>query len=213
MKKAKASAEKGRPIMLPLNPMKPGQSRPSSKDSAVPETAPTAKIRLKAFVQGRASAVQAGSWRRIPRASATDINSGIPTPSTAKTMWNPSEVPMIARERTTLSMAFPAYLADPLPRLGGGQGGGALRGFRERHRSSDDRQVCPIPEHHGSELAGGERRAQRSLVIIDHLRVLAQLRQANRVGRRDGRELAELARRDETGDLRILGQQHLHGGD
>src|ERR1700682_3888064 len=212
MKKAKASAEKGRPIMLPLNPMKPGQSRPSSNDSAVPETAPTAKIRLKAFVHRRASAVQAWSCRRIPMASATDIKSGIPTPSTAKMMWNPSEVPMIARARTTLSMACPAYLAERLRRVRGGRGGG-LRSLRERHRSSDDRQVCPISEHHRSELAGGECRAQRSLVIIDHLRVLAQLRQANRMGRRDGRELAKLTGRDETRDLRILGEQHLHRGD
>jgi len=104
MKKAKPSAEKGRPMMLPLNAMKPGQRSPSSKDSAVPDTAPMAKIRAKAFAQRRASASQAVSCRQSPMPSATNINSGIPTPSTAKTMWNPSEVPMIARERTTLSI-------------------------------------------------------------------------------------------------------------
>src|SRR5216684_1749178 len=42
MKKAKPSAEKGRPMMLPLKAMTPGQSRPSSNDTAVPDTAPTA---------------------------------------------------------------------------------------------------------------------------------------------------------------------------
>src|SRR5713226_5882021 len=115
MKKATPSAEKGSPTTLPLNAMKPGQSSPSSKESAVPETAPTAKIRPKAFDQRRASAIQAGSCRQSPMASATAINNGIPTPSTAKTMWNPSEVPMIARERTTLSMAPDQHASFPAP--------------------------------------------------------------------------------------------------
>src|ERR1700681_1098700 len=116
MKKAKPSAENGSPITLPLNAMKPGQRRPSSNDSAVPETAPIAKISAKAFAQRRASASQTGSWRQSPMPSAANIKSGMPTPSTAKTMWNPSEEPMIARASVTLSTA--AYSMPVLGRLG-----------------------------------------------------------------------------------------------
>ena len=86
MKKAKPSAEKGRPMTLPLNAMKPGQRRPSSNDNAVPETAPMAKISAKAFAQRRASASQTGSCRQSPMPSAANIKSGMPTPRTAKTM-------------------------------------------------------------------------------------------------------------------------------
>src|ERR1700732_3644927 len=109
MKKANASAENGSPMILPLNAMKPGQRSPSSNESAVPETAPIAKISAKALPQRRANASQTGSCRQSPIPSAANISSGMPTPRTAKTMWNPSEVPMIARERVTLSTVAPQH--------------------------------------------------------------------------------------------------------
>src|SRR3984893_2837604 len=139
MKKAKPSAENGSPMMLPLNAIKPGQRSPSSNDSAVPETAPIAKISAKDFDQRRASASQTGSCRQTPIPSAANISRGMPTPSTAKTMWNPSEVPMIARERVTLStvalqhagfdqplasLIFPPWRQSPSPARGGGSGCG-----------------------------------------------------------------------------------------
>ena len=43
MKKAKPSAENGTPITAPAWRMNSGQSRPSSNESVVPDTAPIAK--------------------------------------------------------------------------------------------------------------------------------------------------------------------------
>ena len=55
VKNAKPSSEKGRPMMEPACSMKVGQSRPSSKESTVPETAPTAKRIAVPLAQRRAS--------------------------------------------------------------------------------------------------------------------------------------------------------------
>src|SRR5216683_4022592 len=103
MKKANPSAEKGRPKMPPENAMKRGQRRPSSKDRTVPETAPTAKRIPNALDHRRASTIQASSRRHKARPSAIHMRRGSPTPRTAKTMWNPSEVPIVARARVVLS--------------------------------------------------------------------------------------------------------------
>ena len=43
-KKAKPSSEKGMPKIGPANSMNVGQSSPSSKESTVPDTAPTANM-------------------------------------------------------------------------------------------------------------------------------------------------------------------------
>ena len=43
MKKANPSSENGMPMIGPANFMNSGHSSPSSNDSTVPETAPTAK--------------------------------------------------------------------------------------------------------------------------------------------------------------------------
>ena len=102
-KKANPSAEKGRPMMLPLKAMKPGQSRPSSKESTVPDTAPIANRMPKAEDQRRASAIQVPSRRHKPMPSAVAMSSGTPTPRTANTIWKPSDVPMLARARVALS--------------------------------------------------------------------------------------------------------------
>src|SRR5216683_3169101 len=184
MKKAKPSAEKGSPMMLPLNAMKPGQSSPSSKESAVPETAPIAKISANAFAQRRANASQTGSCRQSPMPSAASINSGMPTPSTAKTIWNPSEVPMIARERVTLSIG-PVLFSLPRSQ----RRVGSL--VRQRHVPTDERQARPVLHHHRRQPARRELRAQRVFVVIDDLRVLPELRKGKGVGRRDRGELAE----------------------
>src|ERR1700687_1761884 len=103
MKKATPPAENGRPNMPPENAMNRGQSRPSSKDRTVPETAPTAKRMPNALDPRRASSIQASSRRQRASASATHMSSGSPTPRTAKTMWNPSEVPIVALARVALS--------------------------------------------------------------------------------------------------------------
>ena len=104
MKNAKPSAEKGRPKMAPENAMNLGQSRPSSKESAVPETAPTANRMPNAFDHRCARLSQTSSLVFSHKPSATIISSGRPTPRTANTMWKPSDVPIVARARVTLSM-------------------------------------------------------------------------------------------------------------
>ena len=71
--------------------MKRGHSRPSSNDSAVPDTAPMAKVTAVSFAQTCASRLASASWWRIHRHSAISISSGIATPIAAKIMWKPSE--------------------------------------------------------------------------------------------------------------------------
>src|SRR5207245_5740185 len=99
---------------------------------------------------------------------------------------------------------------------GGGEGGGSFLwwgGVGEGHVPADDWKAGTVLQNDGRQLTGRKRRAERSLVVVDHLRVLAELRQPNRVGACDRGELAKLTRRDKTGDLRVLGEQHLHRGD
>jgi hypothetical protein len=61
VKNAKPSSAKGRPTTSPKVRMKVGQSRPSSKESTVPETAPTAKRMLVPLAMRRDSSRHAGS--------------------------------------------------------------------------------------------------------------------------------------------------------
>ena len=86
MKKANPSAENGMPMMPPAYSMNPGQSSPSSKESTVPETAPTANRMAKAFDQRFASARQAPLPVRRYMPSAITINRGRPIPRAAKMM-------------------------------------------------------------------------------------------------------------------------------
>jgi hypothetical protein len=54
-KKANPSSVNGRPMIEPAKAMKRGQSRPSSNDSTVPETAPTANRIAVPFAHRSAS--------------------------------------------------------------------------------------------------------------------------------------------------------------
>jgi hypothetical protein len=96
-KKAKPSSENGIPKMGPAKAMNVGQSRPSSKDRTVPETAPTAKSMAVPWAQVRARARLASSPRRIQRSSAMTMSSGIAMPTTENRMWNPSEIAICDR--------------------------------------------------------------------------------------------------------------------
>ena len=59
------STEKGRPYAAPYRPISPGQSSPISKDSTVPDTAPTANSTAATCDQRCASSIaSASSWRR-----------------------------------------------------------------------------------------------------------------------------------------------------
>jgi len=97
MKKAYPSSAKAAPIIGPANSMNRGQSSPISNESAVPETAPTAKRMAAAFAHFRASARYSGRRVRSHSPSAATISSGSPTPSAANTMWNASENAICAR--------------------------------------------------------------------------------------------------------------------
>jgi hypothetical protein len=55
VKKAKPSREKGMPMIAPACSMKVGQRSPSSKESTVPETAPTANRMAVPLAQRRVS--------------------------------------------------------------------------------------------------------------------------------------------------------------
>ncbi len=85
-KKAKPSSANISPKMPDPNPMKRGQSSPNSKESAVPETAPTMNRMPAALLQRRARMYQVASRVRRPMPSAMQNMSGRPMPSAAKTM-------------------------------------------------------------------------------------------------------------------------------
>jgi hypothetical protein len=89
--------------------MKRGQSRPSSNDSAVPDTAPMAKVTAVSFAQTCASRRASASWWRIHRHSAISISSGIATPIAAKIMWKPSESSICTRAAVSGDMSRPVY--------------------------------------------------------------------------------------------------------
>src|SRR5712692_6659219 len=96
-KKAKPSRAKGKPMIEPENFVKVGQSRPISNERIVPETAPMAKSRAKAFVQRRVSVIQVASCCHRASPSAMHRSSGSPTPREAKMIWKASDVPIWAR--------------------------------------------------------------------------------------------------------------------
>src|SRR5712691_4212735 len=73
-KNAKPSKAKAGPTTAPANLIQVGQSRPSSNESIVPDTAPIAKRMAEARAQRRVSASH----------SAIHINNGSPTPNEAK---------------------------------------------------------------------------------------------------------------------------------
>jgi hypothetical protein len=91
VKKANPSSENGIPMIAPAAAMKRGQRRPSSKESTVPETAPTAKRIAVPFAHRFAKSRATASPVRSHRHSATAMSAGIPIPTTAKMMWKPSE--------------------------------------------------------------------------------------------------------------------------
>jgi hypothetical protein len=81
----------------PANAMNDGHSKPSSNDSTVPETAPTAK-RI-AVPRAHRLERSKNSLRpvRSQAISAMTIITGIAMPITAKTMWNASDSPICQR--------------------------------------------------------------------------------------------------------------------
>ena len=67
--------------------MKVGHSSPSSNESTVPDTAPTANSTAKTFDQRWAKARQTRSPVRRWRHSAASTSRGMPTPNTASVIW------------------------------------------------------------------------------------------------------------------------------
>jgi hypothetical protein len=86
MKKANPSSAKPTPMIGPANSMNRGQSRPSSNERTVPETAPTAKRMAVPLAHRFAKARYTSCLVRSQRHSATTIISGIAIPTAAKIM-------------------------------------------------------------------------------------------------------------------------------
>src|SRR6201996_1343185 len=99
-KKKIPSNENPTPNAAPNRPIRPGHSRPSSYDSTVPDTAPTATSTAMTFDQRRASSIAAASPRLMPIHSAVMMTAGNAMPKHARTMWNPSDDPICDRAGT-----------------------------------------------------------------------------------------------------------------
>src|SRR5215213_512520 len=80
------------PTIGPANRMKFGQRSPSSNDSTVPDTAPTANRIAAPFDQRLARSRYSASPVRIHRHSAMTMRSGKPIPITEKMMWKASDI-------------------------------------------------------------------------------------------------------------------------
>ncbi len=100
-KKNRPSTPNGNPSTAPYRRISPGHSRPSSNDSTVPVTAPTATSTPIAWDQRRASNSATASDRRSPTNSASSTIVGNAIPRQAKMMWNPKVAAICARAETT----------------------------------------------------------------------------------------------------------------
>ena len=78
-------------MIAPACSMKRGKSRPSSSESTVPDTAPTANRTAVPRAQRRASSRWIARPVRRQATSAITMRSGIAMPMAANTMWNASE--------------------------------------------------------------------------------------------------------------------------
>jgi hypothetical protein len=105
MKKKSPSMAKGIPKAAPNRPMSPGHNSPSSNDSTVPDTAPTAKSTPATSDHRRASTRAWSSPRRSPRQLAISIIAVKATPKGTRTMWNPRVKPIIWRAGSNCSGA------------------------------------------------------------------------------------------------------------
>ena len=98
------------PIIAPAFSMKPGHNKPSSNDSTVPDTAPTAKRiavpRAHRLLRSRYTGCRVR--RYIPSAMA--MSNGIPMPSAAKTMWKASDMAICERAKKKSVMRQPFSL-------------------------------------------------------------------------------------------------------
>src|SRR5512143_11898 len=112
VKNANPSSENGIPMIAPANRMNSGQSRPSSNDSTVPDTAPTAKRIAVPRAHRLARSRWMGSPERRQRRSATTMRTGIAIPTTAKTMWKASDIPIWTRAAARSDMSLPAELRE-----------------------------------------------------------------------------------------------------
>ena len=127
-KKNRPSTPNGSPSTAPYRRISPGQSRPISKDSTVPVTAPTATSTPIACDQRRASVMASGFDQRSPMNSAISTTVGSAMPRQARMMWKPSVVAICARAGTTVpvsraaaasSAAWPGITGRPPPAASG----------------------------------------------------------------------------------------------
>ncbi len=127
-KKNSPSTPNGSPSTAPYRRISPGQSRPSSKESTVPVTAPTATSTPIACDQRRASVIATGSDQRSPMNSAISTTLGSAMPRQARMMWKPSVVAICARAGTTVPViraaassiaVWPGIIGSPHPAASG----------------------------------------------------------------------------------------------
>src|SRR5450756_2639590 len=109
--------ENGTPMIGPANFMNPGQRSPSSNESTVPETAPTANRIATPLAHCLASSRYSGSPVRSHRHSASTIIRGIPIPISANTMWKPREI-AICERAASRSVTLYAHLLAGAGQLG-----------------------------------------------------------------------------------------------
>src|SRR6266478_921855 len=106
VKNAKPSSENGIPMIAPACSMNPGQSKPSSNESTVPETAPTANKMAVPFAHRLQRSRYTACFVRRYVPSAMAMSSGMPMPSAAKTMWKASDIAICERAKRKSPIPF-----------------------------------------------------------------------------------------------------------
>ena len=116
----------GRPSTSPKRPIRPGHSRPISKLSTVPETAPIANSTAETFDHRSGEPERHRRRRgRCPRRCTTKIIVGKATPKQARTMCQPSENAICSRAGSRPGGVGGGEQADE----GGQRGGGGEHGL------------------------------------------------------------------------------------
>src|SRR5438128_802662 len=152
VKNANPSSENGIPMIAPACSMKPGQSKPSSNESTVPETAPTANKIAVPFAHRLQRSRYTGRFVRRYIHSAMAMSSGIPIPKAAKTMWKANDMAICERAKRKSLMPlqrlqFPGSI-QPKGRSCHARGGHGSRSdhsqtYRNRHSKNFNPEILP----------------------------------------------------------------------
>src|SRR5919106_850125 len=164
----------------PKRSISPGHRSPSSNESTVPVTAPTANSTAITLDHRCASLSAVSSSLRRPHQLATSVIAGKPIPMQAKTMWNPSVNAICSRARSrseTARMLTGRARSGPVVhgrgaiRPGDGERALPARPERQRHEPAQQRDEAISPSHQVGDVDHRPRQQRGATPELDAERV------------------------------------------